>query len=89
MEEIINTVTPQFDVNHEDLYRHDRPELKERTKARLIEMASCGLSIVGYGQFGHPGVMSGLYIEMVWSYSEKDFQEYMEWTRSLILNKPQ
>ena len=89
MTEEIKTVTPQFDVNREDFYRHDKPELKERTRARLIEIASCGLGLVGYGQFGYPGVMSGLYIEMVWTYSEKDFQEYMEWTRSLILNKPQ
>jgi hypothetical protein len=28
--------------------------------------------------------MSGLYIEKVWSYLDKDFREYMDWAKGLI-----
>lgn len=76
-----------FDINDNDLYEYGKPELKERTKQRLTEIADCGMVEVGYGQFGYKGIMSGLYIEKVWSYSDDDFNDYMDWAKKLIYKK--
>ena len=73
---------PLFDINNDDFYKYNKP--KERTRKRLIEIANCGMQEVGIASFGVEGVMSGLYIEKVWSYSDKDFNEYMDWAKSLI-----
>lgn len=77
----------KIDINFKDYYMHDNPKLIERTRARLIEIAECGMEEVGYGQFGYPGVMSGLYIEIVWSHSDEAFKGYMDWARELIESK--
>lgn len=74
----------RFDVARHDLYDHTKPDVKERTKSRLKEMAELGMSEVGVAEFGYKGVMSGLYIERVWSYSNEDFNSYMDWARGLI-----
>lgn len=71
-----------FDINNDDFYEKNKP--KERTRKRLIEIAECGMQEVGIASFGVKGVVSGLYIEKVWSYSDKDFNEYMDWAKSLI-----
>ncbi len=73
-----------INIGNTDFYEHSKPELKERTKKRLTEIAECGMSEVGIAHFGYKGAMSGLYIEKVWSYSDKDFIEYMDWARGLI-----
>jgi len=39
---------------------------------------------VGLGEFGYPDIMSGLYIEYVWSDSDKVFNDYMNWAKNLI-----
>lgn len=77
----------KFDINRSDLYEFGEPEKRERTKQRLTEIAECGMEEVGHGQFGYKGVMSGLYIEIVWSHSDEDFKGYMDYTRELILKK--
>ena len=64
----------KFDINRTDLYRHDEPEHFERTKKRLTEISECGMEETGIASFGYEGVMSGLYIEKVWSYSDDDFK---------------
>lgn len=66
-------------TEREDFYRHDQPELKERTKNRLQIIQDKGMTEVGVADFGIRGVVSGLYIERVWSYSDEDFNKYMEW----------
>lgn len=71
-----------FDIHRSDFYEFNKP--KERTLQRLTEIAECGMKIVGYGQFGYEGVMSGLYIEKVWSYSDEDFKDYMDYVKDLI-----
>lgn len=73
-----------FDINQEEYYEYSRPELKERTRQRLIEIFNCGMSDLGSGQFGYKGIMSGLYIEIVWSYSDENFRNYMNWAKELI-----
>lgn len=66
-------------------YLHDHDdELNKRTKLRFKEISSLGLTEVGFAQFGIEGKMSGLYIEMVWNYSEKDWAEYIDWIKSLL-----
>ncbi len=79
----ITSVMPRFDIERSDLYEYDKP--KERTKKRLTEIADCGMEEVGIAQFGYKGVMSGLYIEKVWSYSDADFKDYMDWAKGLIV----
>jgi hypothetical protein len=72
----------KFNLNRTDLYEWDKP--KDRTLKRLTQMAEIGMEEVGVAQFGIKGVMSGLYIEMVWSYADEAFDSYLEWAKSLI-----
>ena len=79
-----------FDIERKDLYDYTKPKLKERTKNRLTEMAECGMEETGIASFGYKSVMSGLYIEIVWNYSDEDLRGYMDWVKELIeksLNK--
>lgn len=73
-----------FNIDCEDHYEYDKP--KERTRSRLKEILDMGMQEVGYGEFGIKGVMSGLYIEKVWSYSDAQFKDYLEWVKELINN---
>lgn len=76
-----------FNENNPDYYFDLTSEMKQRTRTRILEIKSCGMSEVGYGEFGFPGIMSGLYIEKVWNYSDIDFMEYMSWAKELIKRK--
>lgn len=69
----------------ENYYEYNKP--KDRTEKRLKEMSELGMEEVGFGQFGIKGLMSGLYIEMVWSYSDEDFDSYLNWVKELISKK--
>jgi hypothetical protein len=82
----IHGVMPRFDIEREDLYEFNKP--KERTRKRLTEMAECGMEETGIASFGYKGVMSGLYIEKVWGYSDEDFKDYMDWAKGLIAYIP-
>ena len=77
----------KFDVNREDLYMYKKEHLRERTKQRLTRIAELGMSEVGIAQFGYRGIMSGLYIEKVWNYGDKEFDDYMVWAAQLIKSK--
>lgn len=76
-----------FDIDHKTFYEYDKPELKERTRARLQLMSDMGMVLVGFGQFGIPGIMSGLYIEKVWAATDQEFSEYLEWVKALVYAK--
>jgi len=54
----------KFDINYPNLYNHSRPDLKERTKRRLTEMAECGMEVVGYGQFVYKGLCLAFILNM-------------------------
>ena len=84
---ILNTNKSENFQNRAEFYQYDKPELKERTKKRLKRIAECGMEEVMHGEFGYKGVMSGLYIEKVWNYSDDDFNSYMEWSEGLIKAK--
>ncbi|AGO49638.1 hypothetical protein Phi13:2_gp028 [Cellulophaga phage phi13:2] len=78
----IPVVMSRFDIERKDLYEYDKP--KERTRKRLTEMSECGMEETGIASFGYNGIMSGLYIEKVWGYSDEDFKDYMDWAKGLI-----
>lgn len=77
----------KFDINKIGFYQFDKPELYERTKARLIEIAECGMEEVGEYQFGYKPIMSGLYLERVWNDTDESFKDYMDWAKELIKKK--
>jgi hypothetical protein len=75
-------------TDRKDFYRHDdTPELLERTKNRLQTIQDKGMTEVGVAEFGINGVMSGLYIERVWRYSDEDFNGYMNWVDEMKAKK--
>lgn len=77
-----------IDINYKYYYPYDdTPEIKERTRERLAEIITLGMTEVGEAQFGIKGIMSGLYIEKVWSYDEKRWKEYMDWVKELKMSK--
>jgi hypothetical protein len=79
---MISDIVPRFDIEREDFYEYNKP--KERTRKRLTEIAECGMEEVMTAEFGYKNVMSGLYIEKIWSYSDKEFDDYMNWAKGLI-----
>lgn len=76
-----------IDLNRKDFYFDCDAELKERTKSRLARMSDAGMSEVGIAEFGVEGIVSGLFIEMVWGYSDEAFDDYMKWAIELIGTK--
>lgn len=71
-------------INREDFYDSRHPELRERIKHRLSTLQDKGLQEVGVAEFGITDVVSGLYIERVWHYSDEDFEEYMQFINGVI-----
>lgn len=85
-EEIYRAETPI--VDRRDFYLHGgQPETHEKTRARLTEIVNAGMTEVGVAEFGVRGVMSGLYIERVWNYTDDDWKKYMDWAKDLIKSK--
>ena len=76
--------TPAFDIDRTDLYNG---KFDERTRTRLTQILNLGMSEVSIAEFGAKGIMSGLYIERVWSYSDEEFSDYLQWAKSLIDEK--
>lgn len=76
----------KFNIDDESLYEHNS-ENNQRTRERLIRMAELGMEIVGVAEFGIEDVMSGLYLEKVWLYSDEEFDDYLDWVKNLILEK--
>lgn len=74
-------------IDREDLYDSRHPEFRERTRNRLTTLREKGMEEVGVAEFGIRGVMSGLYIERVWHYSDEDFNDYMNWVDEMKAKK--
>lgn len=74
-----------MDINKKVYYCNN--ENVERTKRRLTQMNEIGMTEVGDAQFGVEGIMSGLYIERVWSYDDEKFDDYLNWVKTLIKEK--
>lgn len=65
-----------------------RPDLfndkhDERTGQRLLEIKEMGLTELGIAEFGIKGKMSGLYIERIWNFTDKEWDDYIQWIKSL------
>lgn len=76
-----------IDINKPDYYFGQNDIGKIRVRRRLEEINSLGLSEVGYGEFGIKGLMSGLYIERVWHFSNQHWKEYVDWIKELKQEK--
>lgn len=76
-----------IDIHNPNYYENGKPEKIDRTEKRLKEISDLGMTETGNFSFGIEGVMSGLYIEKVWSYSDEDFDGYLDWVRSLLALK--
>lgn len=74
--------SPEYYVAQNIYYCNDADSDKI-TEQRLFQIWKLGLKAMGYGQFGINNVMSGLYIEMIWNYSEKQWDDYIEWIKQL------
>lgn len=72
-----------IDINKPDYYYGQNDINKVRIERRLRELNALGLSEVGYGEFGIPGLMSGLYIERVWNFNAVNWKNYIDWVKSL------
>ncbi len=77
-----NNPTHKFNVDRKDFYKCNSQESNAKTKERLIEIADMGMEEVMTAEFGFKDIMSGLYIEKVWSYSNEKWKEYIDWAKS-------
>jgi len=84
---ILVKVLEESFINNEDFYEFDRPDKKERTMKRLTQIFMMGMKETGIASFGMPNVMDGLYIEKVWSYSDKAWDDYINWVVELTKEK--
>jgi hypothetical protein len=74
-----------IDVSRIDLYEYDKP--KNRTTRRLTELSELGLEEVGIAEFGIPGMLSGLYIERVWHYTDEQWKGEINWINDVKKRK--
>lgn len=74
--------SPEYYVSQKKYYCNNADSDKI-TEQRLFQIWKLGLKAMGFGQFGIKGLMSGLYIERVWNYSEKQWDDYIEWIKQL------
>ncbi len=72
----------KFFFEHDDFNGNNK-----RTKQRLIQIENMGLVEVGEAQFGIPGIMSGLYIEKIWSLDEDEWRDYVDFINDLKKRK--
>ena len=77
----------EINVDNREYYEFGKPEKDDQTKSRLLGMKKMGMIDFGNFQFGVDGVVSGIWIERVWSFSNKDWKSYMEWAQSVIDKK--
>lgn len=74
-----------IDIERKDFYVYKKP--KERTRARLQEISDLGLEEVGVAEFGVRGIVSGLYIEGVWSKTDEQWADYIKWIKEVVASK--
>ena len=56
----------------------------QEQKKRLVELYNRDFDVVGLGHFGYKNVLSGLYLEMIWNYSDEEWKEYIEWANTVV-----
>ncbi len=75
----------KIDIDNKCFYEYDKP--KDRTRKRLQELIDMGCEETGNTSFGVPGIVSGLYIEMVWSHNDEKWNDHINWMKDLIKEK--
>jgi len=70
-----------FNINDENLYCNWKNVT--RTRNRIIQIAEMGMHMFHNYSFGIKGIMSGLYLERVWSYSDEQWNDYINWVIEL------
>jgi hypothetical protein len=76
-------------INIEDkrFYRYDdNDEMRLITKNRLKAMSDLGMEELYVANFGIRNVVSGLYIEKVWHYSDEEFEDYLTFVKEVKNN---
>lgn len=74
-----------IDIEHYVNLSYDKE--KETTRARLQELINRGFDEVMTAEFGYEGIVSGLYIEKVWSMTDAEWDDYVEWALSVVDKK--
>lgn len=65
-------------------YKHNASkDHTEQTQERLKEIEALGMEEIGIASFGIKGKHSGLYLEMIWNYSEEEWLHYINWVKTL------
>ena len=75
----------EIDIENESYYYNNTKQ--ERTKKRLIQISELWLEEVWIAQFWIPWIMSWLYIERIWDYSDAEYDSYIEWIKDLKKQK--
>lgn len=75
----------KINIDNKDLYDHKTPD--KRTRKRLEQLLELGMEEISFAQFGIEGVVSGLYIEQVWTDSNYGWDEYILYVKELLLKK--
>lgn len=70
-------------VNEKSFYCKDY-QTDEVMRARLQQLEQMGVEIVGYGELGIPGHMSGMYIERVWYADAARWEEEIKWIQGIL-----
>jgi hypothetical protein len=76
-------------INIEDkrFYRYDdNDEMRLITKNRLKAMSDLGMEELYVANFGIRNVVSCLYIEKVWHYSDEEFEDYLTFVKEVKNN---
>jgi len=76
----------EIDLNDDNYYIGNSPEKKIRTHNRLQDIKNLGLKDLGDMSFGIKDLMSGLYLEMVWSFNGEEWLNYTNWITELKKN---
>ncbi len=76
-----------MDISKKEYYKNKSPYFTARTKNRLKQISQLGMSEIAFGQFGIDSIVSGLYIEMIWNYTNNEWKQYFDWLKSIVNNK--
>lgn len=74
-------------ININDRQWYCNRENEERTRKRLQELIDMGCEELGIASFGVPNIVSGLYIEKVWRFTDEEWKDYIDWMKSVIKEK--
>jgi hypothetical protein len=77
----------KLDVHRPDLYpfvKLTHVDRDARILERLIQVADLGMEESGNYHFYIKGVFSGLYLELIWNYTDQEWKSYIHWVTTVI-----